>query len=402
MKNKDMLRFALAMFSKDKLRSLITIIGIIIGITTISLVIGISEGIINEVEKEFEAFGNDIIIITPYEEVDLQGFGRTVSNKLYDEDVKEIERVRGVKSISSMLINRANVEFKKQRIETAVHGVDGDTIIKQWDNYLEIEKGRFLRENEGYSVVLGNDAANEFFRKKIKVGDKIRINGVEFRVVGILKKIGGSFSQTDDQAIYIPIDKAREIFKGLVLENEISFITVEVEDENRVDEVSKAIEKRLARRHGVSIEDKDFTLITSKYFKELTGSILSVLSLASIVIAALASIIGGIGISNTMFTSVAEKKKEIGIFRALGMKRKEVMKLFLFESSIIGGSGSIIGIIASVVIGAILLFLGVPYNFNILVYILSVIYGVSVGVIAGLIPAKESTKISPIEAITYE
>ena len=141
--------------------------------------------------------------------------------------------------------------------------------------------------------------------------------------------------------------------------------------------------------------------MTSKYIKETTNSILSTLSLATIVIAAIASIIGGIGISNTMFTSVAEKRREIGIMRALGARKNDILILFLVESAIIGGIGSIIGMLISIIIGVLLIFFGIPYSFNIVVYILSLVYGIGVGMIAGFIPAKEATNVSPIEAITY-
>ena len=404
MKIKDITNFSIDFFKKDKTRSLMTVIGIIIGITTITLVFGISEGILKDIEKQFEAFGNDKMMIFPYASkngVQLSGFGRRVSNKLYEGDAKAIENIEGVKSVSYITWNRATVEFKKDRIDAAVYGINGETLFEQWKDYMKLEKGRPLKNNDGYNAVLAYEAANNLFSKKVKVGDKIKINDYEFRVIGILEKIGTGFSKTDDQAIYIPIDKARRIFGDLMLKNEVSFITVEVYDENRVEEIKDRIERAIAKKHGVPLDDKDFTILTSKYIKETTNSILSTLSLATMVIAAIASIIGGIGISNTMFTSVAEKRREIGIMRALGARKNDILFLFLVESAIIGGIGSIIGMLISMIIGTLLLVFGIPYSFNITVYFLSLIYGISVGMVAGFIPAKEATNVSPIEAITY-
>ncbi len=404
MKRKEMIELSFSFFKKDKARSIMTVIGIIIGITTITLVFGVSEGLLKNVEEQFSSFGNDKIIVLPYSSssgMKLTGFGRRVGNKLYEGDAKAIKGINGVKSVSYLVWNRATVEFKKDKVDAAIYGINGDIIFKQWQDYLKIKEGRVLRNNDGYSVVLAYEAANELFSKKVKVGDRIKINGIEFRVVGILEKVGTGFSQTDDQAIYIPIDKARKIFGNLLLKDEVSFITIEASNEDLVESIKEEIERIIARRHSVPLDDKDFTVVTSKYVKETTNSILSTLSLASIVIAAIASIIGGIGISNTMFTSVMEKKKEIGIMRALGAKKRDVLLLFITESAIIGGIGSAIGLALSTVIGIILIMLKIPYSFNIGVYILSIIYGMAIGIIAGIIPAKNATNISPIEAMTY-
>ena len=404
MDDKEIVAFAWSFFKKDKVRSLLTVIGIIIGIATISLVMGTSEGILKDVEKQFETFGNDKLIIVPHspkQGLSLAGAGRRVSNKLYKGDVKAIEGIDGIKSISYLIWNRATVEFKKDKIDSAVYGINGDVIFKQWEDYLRLKEGRFLRNNDGFTAVLAYKAANELFEKPVKIGDKIKINGYEFRVVGILEKIGTGFSQTDDQAIYIPIDKARIVFGNALVKDEVSFITVEVSDENLVDKVKKEIEIKIAKKHKVKLDDRDFTVISSKYIKETTDSILGTLAIASMAIAAIASIIGGIGISNTMFTSVLEKKREIGIMRALGMKRVEALKLFIAESAIIGVIGSFIGIALSYVLGFIFILIKIPFSFNIMVVLFSIFYGIFVGVVSGVIPAREATKISPIEAITY-
>ncbi len=403
MKDKEIAKMALTFFKKDKTRAVLTVIGVIIGIFMILLVTGIGEGIVQNTKKEFESFGNDKLFVVPVSEKDFSfaGAGRRVTNKLYKEDVDAIKNIKGIKRISYMVWNRARVEFKGEGLDISVYGVNGRAMFDQWKDYFKIKEGRILRDNDGYSAVIGYDVAYELFDKDIKVGDKININGKEFRVVGILEKVGNSFSQTDDQSIMINIDKAREIFGDLLLKNEVSYISIQVEDENKVEEIKKAVEAKIARKHKVSLDDKDFTVLTSKYIKEQTNSILSLVSLSSIIIAGISSIIGALGISNTMFTSVAEKRRIIGIMRAIGMKRRDVVKLFIAESAIIGGIGGLIGIGLSLTIGYLLTMFNVPFVVNPIVLFLTFLYGIAVGIIAGLIPSLESTKITPIEAISY-
>lgn len=403
MRAKDTLRLAARSVRRDKIRTALTVIGVIIGIFIIVLVIGIANGAIASVEEEFKSFGNDKLFVVAMPEkamLNPLASGRGVMGKLYKKDVNALKGIPYIDAVAYAVWQRARVEFKKESVDASVYAVSGAKMFQMWDDYFKLKEGRFLKDNDGYSVLLGHDAAYELFSKEVRVGDRIKINGVEFRVVGVLKKIGTALSQTDDQAIYIPYSKAREVFGNSIAKDEVSFIVIDTTEE-KVDEVKKAVEERIARSHKVKLSDKDFSVITSAYIRELTSSILNLLYTASIAVTAIASVVGGIGISNTMFTSVVEKKREIGIMKAVGAKNKDIVKLFLAESAIIGGIGSLAGLVGALIVGFGLRLLGIPFQPSISVALLSLLYGIAIGVIAGIIPAKQATKVPPVEAMRY-
>ena len=402
MKFKEKLFMALNFFSRDKTRSALTLIGIVVGILTILLIVGVGKGLLKSVEKTFESFGKDKLFVIPSQKgkaFNPLSIGRAGLTKLYKSDVKSIERIKGVKSVSYYVWARARVVFKDKAVETSVYGVSGEEAFEQWEGYLKLEKGRFLKDNDGFSCVLGNDVANELFKENIRINDKLEIAGKKFRVVGILEKLGSAFSKTDDQAIYIPERQFRELFSSLLSKDEVSFIVIQASEENLVDSLKKKVEDVLRRRHKVKKGEEDFTVVTAEYIKELTGGILNTLYISTIILASIASFISGLGIANTLYTSVVEKTKEIGILKALGMKNKDVVSLFIIESALFGLLGGGIGMALAFLIGLLLSLFGIKVVFDGFTIAIALLYSIAVGVISGYIPAKSSTSISPIEAM---
>lgn len=211
----------------------------------------------------------------------------------------------------------------------------------QYANYMKIEDGRLFRDGEKHVVVLGNDAANVIFgKRKVSVGNIVRVNDIDYRVVGIMEKIGTSLSQQDDSSIMVPYDDGAELFGNQLSKNEVYVISVEASEGADIDEIKDGIEKKLISYHKVAPDKKDFSVITSDFIQETVGTILTMLSAFLLLITLVASVVGAIGIANTMFMSVLERTREIGVLKAIGATEKDITMIFLIESGIIGIVGA--------------------------------------------------------------
>ncbi|MGC9058118.1 MAG: ABC transporter permease [Candidatus Micrarchaeia archaeon] len=405
MKLHDMIIYSVKYLRVQRLRSWLTIIGIVMGVATIVTLVSISEGVRKDVESQMSEFGSDMIIILP---VNIQkvstimSYGRRpTAGKLYDKDYEKIKNIPGISMIGRAVYSRTSLEFKEKGINTAVIGIDS-SMFDMWPNHLKIESGRIFNDNEKRVVVLGNDAANVLFGDdKVKVNSKILIGGKEFRVVGILEKVGTSLSQTDDAAIYIPFEEGRELFAPAVLKNEISMIYLKADEGYDTKLLKEKIEEQLVALHRTTYDDKDFSVVTSDMINDIVEGVLGALTLFLLLISLVAALVGGIGISNTMFMSVLDRTREIGILKSLGAKRSEILMIFMIESVIIGFIGGMLGIAISIGILEIAKMYGIPSVVTINLVVTVIVFSVLVGATAGVIPAYNASKIDPIEAIRY-
>ncbi|MGV8177019.1 MAG: ABC transporter permease [Candidatus Bilamarchaeaceae archaeon] len=402
----DMLRYVFSSLMRRKLRSWLTLIGVIIGIATIITIISISDGVKADINNQLASFGTDKIMVVPVN-VDKStsfSFGSRPSfGKLYEKDADRVEKIGGVKELSKMVYDRTFLKFRDKGIQAYVYGSTAN-FFDQYGDYMKIEKGRALTDSERNVAVLGYDAANDMFGKnKISVGNVINIGGEDFRVVGILQKIGTSMSQSDDSAVYVNLDDARRLFKDKIAKTELTAIVVTVAPGFDQNEMKEQMEYEIAASHRVSLDDKDFGVITADFINQVVGSVLDLLTVFLLAITVIASIVAGIGISNTMFMSVLEKTQEIGTLKALGASRNDILLLFVFESALIGISGGVVGIL----IGAGLAFMigsigGIMIVITPQLVAFSLFFSVSVGAIAGFIPARRAAELDPVKAMREE
>ena len=400
MKNRDKINYILNNLRRRRLRSWLTIIGITLGIITIYSILSIGDGINESIHKELESFGNDKMFIVPFklDSGPMINTKNKVMGKLYERDLEEIRKISGVSSVSGGLFYRLPVKYKKKTIQATVYGVEKE-MFEQYNNYLELESGRYFRKNERGVVVLGWSAANEDFGKdKIEMNQVIEIGGKKYRVVGILQKVGTTISKTDDSAIYIPLEDMRDTLGDKISKNELSIATIQFKGDE--EEIKEEIEERLRSLHKVSEDNQDFDVITPKSMNKLVGDILGIVTVSLLFLAGISAVVGGIGIANTMFTSILERRKEIGILKALGMSNKEIMNIFLIESGLVGGIGGMIGVLVSVVVLILVnKYMGVPIILDPVKAVVLVGFSVIVGMSAGYLPSKSSTEISPVEAM---
>jgi putative ABC transport system permease protein len=381
-----------------KLRTALTILGIIVGIASIIILISLAGGLKEDVISRLANFDPDLILILPTQVTpgDLSSVVR--QGKLYDKDYNSIRQIPGVDVMSKTISKRVALEFKDELISATVYAIEPSIYTET--TTLTLQTGRFLQEGDRDVVVFGGGIA-ELFDKDVQVNSIVEIDDKKYRVVGILEKTGNNFANLDN-IVYMEYNEGRRIFSDFILPNEISAMQVKVLEGYDVVEVSDRIEEVLLRNHKVSEDEKDFGILTAVSLNEQVNSIIEVISVFLGAVAAISILVGMIGISNTMFMSVMERTKEVGVLKAIGASRKKIINIFIIEAGILGLLGGILGLLVALIFNFILSLFGVTTAMGIELLLGSVIFAFVIGVIAGVFPAKNASEIPAIEALRYE
>ncbi len=406
MRFQDTLDYCLVHMRKRQLRSWLTIIGIIIGIATIVVLVSVGEGVKADINKQLEEFGPDMIVVIPFNIDTATSGGYHVAGfttaHLYERDEDYIKKVAGVQDVAKAVYGRVSIQFRDKEITSPVYAATTN-MFTMYPKQYEVEEGRQIQEGEKNVVFLGYNAANKLFGKdKVSVGSYLSINGVPHRVVGIEKLIGTSFSSSDDASIYIPYDEKKTILANSVAPDEVFMFNIQVAKGADTEAIAEQITDQLAASHRVSIDKKDFSVMTAASIQKTVSQITDILTGSLFLIGLISAVVGGIGIANTMFMSVLERTKEIGILKAIGATSFQILSIFLLEAGLIGGTGGVIGLGVGMIIIA-----GIPY-FGITPYLSPevavgvVVFAIGVGAVAGFIPARNASKIPAVEALSYD
>lgn len=407
MRFQDALGYAMKNLRTRRLRSWLTIIGIVIGVIAMVVITSVTEGVNAQVTSVLSTFGPDLMFIVPVniEKGASLSFGGGAAQrpfgKLYQRDVDSVRSVPGVLDISRMVYGRASVAFRGKEITTTVVGVDSN-IFTQFSDFYQINKGRVFTDTESRAVVLGYDAANTLFGKdKLDAGSIMQMNGLDYHVAGVMAKIESEFAAHDNAMIFVPFDAGRDLFKAQLAKDEVTFMYVKITPGYDPAAIKDAIERKIASNHRVTVDNADFSVITSEFIKQTVGGILDLLSELLFAITAVATVVGGIGISNTMFMSVLERFREIGILKSIGATNRDIQVIFLTESALIGFLGGVIGF--AIAVG--LLFIGgqfgLPYLIRIRWILFVFLFSVGVGVLAGYLPARQAARLDPVRALGH-
>jgi len=404
----DTLKLSIDSLRNRKLRSWLTIIGIVVGIAAVVTLISVAQGVEDSITSELDVFGADTMTIIPGYSKALEefqsfgGFGQGRIGNLTENDARIIKTVPGVLYVNAIIFDKADIEYGTQVASVTISGVEAEA----WEmmESLKLDGGRYLKKGDTYSAVIGYGIANDLFDKEIQLNRQIKINGKSFRVVGIIQEAGmfGTF----DTMIFIPKDIAKTVLDT----DEIGEIGIKITQSADPQHVADRIEKKLLAAHHVTKDDQDFTIITAQAIEDTVGRITATMAFFMGSIAGISLLVGGIGIANTMFMSVMERIKEIGILKALGATNSDVTKLFLIESGLIGLIGGMIGIglgfIASVLISQVGLTSPAGFSFGTRVslelVLFAMTFSITIGIISGVFPARKAAKLQPVEALRYE
>ena len=398
-------KIALKNLRSRSLRSWLTILGIVIGIFLVISLLSLSEGLKESVMRELQMMGGDMVVVFPGDVSDMMTM-MMGGVELDNRDIEAIKRAEGVEVVLEMPFS-AVIARHFQETETAmIYGIDfneGLYVLREnvgWD----VVDGSFPRAGRR-EVMVGNLVPKKIFPDLV-VGDSVVIKGKEFFVTGILRSLG---NQQDDSAIALDLEDFRDV-TGKREGTPVAMAKVKngYDPDIVAENIERELESSVIKRRN---EDKPaFSVMTSETVTDMVASIMGVLQAAVIAFASIAIVVGGIGIMNTMYTSVKERTKEIGILKAVGARRKHIITIFLFEAGIIG----LIGGVGGVFFGVLLAFLaetilsgsGGMFYLEAHISVWLVLFGLAfsfvVGCLSGFFPAKQAAKLEPVEALRYE
>jgi putative ABC transport system permease protein len=433
MKLADILKLSLNGLTHRGLRSWLTILGIIVGVAAVIAMLSIGAGMSQSMKAQMSNFGADVLTVSTgrtrafgpesgFTDRFQPGGGGSITTRttsqstttptLTDTDILAISTAPGVESVTGIISGRATVQYLAQTVTVSIEGVEPSA----WNSMTtsKLAEGRFLESGESTSVLVGNGVANGMFDYNLTVDTQIRIGSKTFTIVGILAESGtGSFGG-DDRTIFITIPAAREIVTDIG-NNDYSSIQVKVTDTNAVDQTITNVENVLYTSRMVTADTADFTVTSPTSMLETIQSTMATLTFFLTGIAAISLLVGAIGIANTMFMSVMERTRLIGILKSIGTRNSEIMKLFLTESGIIGLMGGLLGIFLGFIVVGIISNVG----FNIMgmgrlgtntsvaivtpeLIVFALVFSTVIGIISGLIPARKAANLQVVEAMRSE
>ncbi|MFA5105459.1 MAG: ABC transporter permease [Candidatus Micrarchaeia archaeon] len=420
MKLLDTIRLSFNTLTHRKLRSWLAILGIVVGVAAIISLISISLGLSDQINSRLNTLGANIITVSPGGQsssrtgiggVGIPGLGGGAggqrpgggttntggTGKITFSEADTLRHLDGVEYLDARVSTRSTVGYKDKNASVEIVGTEADAFLSTVG--VDVLHGRGLTEADQYSAVLGYSVANQTFNDLEMVNRQITIKGKTFKVVGILNTSGTSGFGSSDSSIYIPQKIAKNLFNQTT---EVSSIVIAVSPDYDTDAVATSVEDTLMALHKVSSTAKDFTVQTAATMQAAISSVSETLTIFLGGIASISLLVGGIGVANTMFMSVLEQTKYIGLLKALGTKNRDILKLFLFEAGIIGFVGGSLGVALSFGVSYMLKSFSLPSVLSPELVIGGLAFSVIVGLVSGVVPARNAAALEPIDALRYE
>jgi len=395
----DLFRFTFASASSHRLRSALTALGIGIGVTAVVLLTSIGEGLQQYLLREFTQFGTNIISVSPGKSTTFGASAATfnTTRPLSLADAEALNRVPFVTHTIGTVQGNAEVRGNGRSRRTLVTGT-GPNMPSVWS--FAVQLGEFLPPDDQTVprpfVVLGSKVRDELFGSANPLGERVRIGGSRFRIIGVMESVGTLLGFDMDDAVYIPAARALELF------NKDGLVDISVLHEESVspEEVVAGIRRMMITRHG----GEDFTITTQQQMLDVLGSILKIVTSAVAGLGGISLLVGGVGIFTIMTIAVRERTSEIGLLRALGAVRQNVRNIFLVESILLAAIGGVGGLILGGLIVEIskILVPALPLSYSIPYAIAAEVVAILIGLLAGVLPAQKAANLDPVDALRTE
>ncbi len=416
----SILKQSIIALKANKLRSIFSILGIVIGVSAVVIILSLGQGLKGLVTNEVESFGSNILAIN----VKIPGAGqigtlfstaqgiKITTLRLKDvQDLQNRENFPYIEAVTGQVFGQEWVSYGNKDKKVLLYG--GSPDFPQIFRTLKTESGRYLNKNEDDSLakvtVLGNNLKEKLFGQTDPIGKKIKLNGINFKVIGVFEPYGGmSFGGIDiNDFMYIPLQTALKEVLGI---DYLSEVDVVVKDESYFPRAISDISRLLRKNHNIKDPEKDdFQITTMTEVIEQVNEVSVILNLLLGFLAAISLLVGGIGIMNIMLVSVSERTREIGLRKALGATNKGILYQFLIEAMVITGLGGIIGIIIGVFNSLLTSIIirtqglpGWPITISWLAIIVAFLVSMAIGLIFGIYPARKASQLNPIEALRKE
>ena len=414
MKASKSAKLALNILLHSKLRSWLTIIGVIIGVAAVVAIMSLGAGMQQSMESSLGGLGADMITVSPGASRASGMFGGGMrfpggadvmssddAENLTKKEINIIRSVDNVQFVQGTVSGRGEIEYLGETASASIEGVD--TLVWSMITTSELASGRFLTTSDYNSVVVGSRLAEDTFKQPLAINRLVSIEDKSFKIVGILEESGGIGGS--DNGIYMNIEAARNLLDDVGL-NEFDSIEIKVDDEELVEDTMEDIDERLMLSRHVTERTKDYTITSSQAIQETVSEAMSSMVLFLTAIAGVSLLVGAVGIANTMFTTVMEKTKEIGIMKAIGARNRDIMMIFMLNSAMVGMVGGAIGVtIGAVASSFISLGVGRAGSSGMItpeLMILGLGIAIGIGIVSGAIPAYRASKLKPVDALRYE
>jgi len=395
----ETIKFAFTNLKRQRLRSYLTLLGMVIGIAAIVALLTMSNGLSIAIEEMFEGLGLDTITVQPGQQM---GLSQAVSKSIEDEDIDIISNIVGVEAVAGFYEGAAIAKYRDRELSAFLIGYDpAQTEFIQQMGYLSLGSGRMLESSDLYSILISeNFAKTALENKELTLKQKIEINGMNFRIVGLLEDSDMASGFGIINMVWITKNAAQTLFDI----DEPVELMVKVTDESLAEPVAEEIEERLERAHG----EKDVMVMTTGSLLESFNSVLGIMQAVLIMIAFISVIVGAIGIMNTMLMAVLDRTREIGAMKAIGATNSTILSIFVTEAALLGLAGGTAGVILGYIVALGISAVAGSFNFNLpivpdpFVILFGILLSVIVGILSGIFPARRAALMDPVEALRCE